>query len=500
MKHQPLKFALKLAPLALAVALSGCAVGPDYQVPTVTLAESYLYSADASQIDNDHWWLQFEDQTLNRLVKDLQQQNIPLKIAAERINMARSYQSVVESFKVPAVNLGAGYYNYQLSKNDSLMGPALNPIGDSVAGLPPQMGSAVMLDNQHDGAFVGASVMWEMDLFGRIEHQAQAAEIRVEQAEIYQSGLNILVTADLVHNYIQYRGAQARTDLLKENIADQRKTLDLVQKVVASGYGSDLDLAQARAMLAATQSLLPQLEIAQQVHKQRLATLLGEPLSRIDQRLGVNSLDLSDAKTRVSIPTIEAGIPTGLPSELLQRRPDIRIAEREIAAINSELAASVANRYPKFFLTGAPGVSASSFDDLFSSDSFGWAGSVGMSWNVFDGGRGESLVEINDARLESAMLGYQHMVNGAITEVDSMLFAYGRSQENQQQIDEAVSASQIALNKAKSLYKAGLVDHLTVLDAQRQHRMMLDRQLAAQLQTAQTTVGVYKSLGGDWKI
>ncbi|GAK88053.1 RND efflux system, outer membrane lipoprotein CmeC [Vibrio ponticus] len=360
-----------------------------------------------------------------------------------------------------------------------------------------------MLDNQHDGAFVGASVMWEMDLFGRIEHQAQAAEIRVEQAEIYQSGLNTLVTADLVHNYIQYRGAQARTDLLKENIADQRKTLDLVQKVVASGYGSDLDLAQARAMLAATQSLLPQLEIAQQVHKQRLATLLGEPLSRIDQRLDGESSELSDNKsiaTIPKIPKIEGGIPTGLPSELLQRRPDIRIAEREIAAINSELAASVANRYPKFFLTGAPGVSASSFDDLFSSDSFGWAGSVGMSWNVFDGGRGEALVEINDARLESAMLGYQHAVNAAMTEVDSMLFAYGRSQENQQQIDEAVSASQVALNKAKSLYKAGLVDHLTVLDAQRQHRMMLDRQLAAQLQTAQTTVGVYKSLGGDWKI
>ncbi|OLQ88175.1 hypothetical protein BIY22_08395 [Vibrio panuliri] len=490
MKTKQLSKALKLAPLALIISLSGCAVGPDYQEPTVTMAESYLYSDGEQLNSSDYWWQQFDDQTLNLMVSDLQRQNIPLKRAAERINMARSYHSVVESFKVPTVNVGAGYYNYQLSKNDSLLGPALNPIGDSVAALPPQMGSAVMLDNQHDGGFVGASIMWEMDLFGRIGHQADAAQIRVEQAEIYQSGLNTLLTADLVHNYIQFRGAQERVELLNDNIADQRKTLDLVKKMVRSGYGSDLDLAQAQAMLAATESLLPQLEIAQQVHKQRIATLLAEPLDAVEKRL----------ETDQAVPTIQGVIPTGLPSELLQRRPDIRMAEREIAAVNSELAASVANRYPKFFLTGAPGLSASNFDDLFSSDSFGWAGSVGVSWNVFDGGRGEAMVEINDARLESAMLGYQHTVNSAITEVDSMLFAYGRSQENQMRIEHARQSSEVALSKAKSLYRAGLVDHLTVLDAQRQYRLMLDRQVAAKLQTAQVTVGVYKSLGGDWQI
>lgn len=170
-----------------------------------------------------------------------------------------------------------------------------------------------------------------------------------------------------------------------------------------------------------------------------------------------------------------------------------------MAAVNEEWAASVANRYPKFFLTGAPGVSADSFDDLFSSDSFGWVGAAGIHWNVFDGGRGKAMVEMNEARFESAALGYQHSVNSAVAEVDSLLFAYGRSQEHQKSIEKAYQSAETALTKAKSLYKAGLIDYLSVLDAQRQKRMLLDQEVAAKLQTSQVTVGLYKSLGGDWK-
>ncbi len=484
---------LKLTPIALLLLLSGCAVGPDYQQPTVTIEESYLYAESLEHVEEQqYWWTQFNDEALNQLVQDVQQQNIPLKMAAERIKMANSYKTVVESFKVPTINVGAGYYNYQLSKNDSMLGPMMNPLGNSIPALNsmPQLGSMTIMDNQHDGGGVGASIMWEADLFGRIDRQANAAEIRVEQAQIYRNGLTTLITADVVHNYLQLRGAQERMELVRANLNEQHKTLKLVEKIVSSGYGSELDLSQAKVMLAATESLLPQLEIAQQVHKQRLSTLLGEPLAQIDERLARSA----------TLPEITAVIPVGLPSDLLQRRPDIRMAEREMAAINEEWATSVANRYPKFFLTGAPGVSASSFDDLFSSKSFGWAGAVGVSWSVFDGGRGKAMVELNESRFNNAALGYQQAVDSAISEVDSMLFAYGRSQENQQRIDAAMTASENAVAKAKSLYSAGLIDHLAVLDAQRQHRMMEDRQLAARLQTAQITVGVYKALGGDWQI
>ncbi|MHC0042546.1 efflux transporter outer membrane subunit [Vibrio campbellii] len=483
-----------IAPLVLAMSLSGCAVGPDYQAPTTSMAETYLHveqdGVSQNRENEAFWWTEFNDPTLNDLVLDMQSQNIPLKVAAERIKMADNYKTVVESFKVPTVNVGAGYFNYQLSKNDSLLGPALNPIGDSAAGLPPQIGNTTLLDNQHDGVFAGASIAWELDLFGRIDRQSNAAKIRVEQAEIYQSGLTTLLTADLIHNYLQYQGASERLDLAKSNLEDQQKTMVLVEKVVRSGYGSELDLAQAKATLAAMESIIPQLEIAQQVHKHRIAVLIGEPLSKVETRL---------ADTQ-GVPAMQNMVPVGLPSDLLQRRPDIRIAEREMAAINEELAASIANQYPKFFLTGAPGVSASSFDDLFSSDSFGWVGAAGISWNIFDGGRGDALEEINQARFDAATLTYQHALDSAFAEVDSTLFAYGRSQENQRRIDDALVATDKAVSKAKSLYRAGLIDHLSVLDAQRQQRMMQDRQVAAKLQTAQVTVALYKSLGGDWTL
>lgn len=480
--------------LTMALLLGGCSTGPKYNEPQISMADAYLNaSTNSSNIANtsaSYWWLQLNDETLNQLVHDAQKQNIPLKLASERIKMAQSYQDMIESFKVPTVNLGAGYFNYQISQNDPLLGTAVSPIGVP-AGAQPMLGQSVTLaDKQQSGGFVGATIGWEVDLFGRIDKQTNAAKIRKTQAEIYQSGLNTLITADVIHNYLQYRGAQERTQLALDNIADQKETLDLVEKMVNSGYGSDLDLAQAEAMLAATESVIPQLDIAKQVHKHRLALLLGEPLTKIDIRLAGNN----------NLPEIGGIIPVGLPSDLLTRRPDIRIAEREMAAINEELGVSIANRYPKFFLTGSPGLVAGDFSDLFSSDSFSWVGSAGISWNVFDGGRGEALVEINESRFKSAALRYQHTVDGAFAEVDSMLFTYGRSQENQQRIDAANRSTDNAVMKAKSLYRAGLINHLAVLDAQRQQKLMQDRQIAAKLQTAQVTVGLYKALGGDWDL
>ncbi|MFW8633221.1 efflux transporter outer membrane subunit [Vibrio natriegens] len=483
-----------LAPIVLALSLTGCAVGPDYQGPTTSIAETYLNSQDSGlsteSQTNEFWWTEFNDPILNQLVQDMQSQSIPLKVAAERVKMANSYKTMVESFKVPTISLSAGYMNYQFSKNDSSLGPILNPLSDSVSGLPPQVGNVTLMDNQHDGVFAGADISWEMDLFGRIDRQANAAQIRLEQAEIYQSGLTTVITADLIHNYLQYQGASERLDLAKSNLDDQKRTMNLVEKVVQSGYGSDLDLAQAKATLAAMEAIVPQLEIAQQTHKHRIAVLLGEPLTKVETRLAQNH----------GVPSMQNMVPVGLPSDLLKRRTDIRLAEREMAALNEELAASIADQYPKFFLTGAPGLSASSFDDLFSSDSFGWMGAAGVSWNLFDGGRGEAIEAMNQARFDSATLSYQHTVDAALAETESTLFAYGRSQENQRRVNDALKATDNAVSKAKSLYRAGLIDHLSVLDAQRQQRMMQDQRVAAKLQTAQATIALYKSLGGDWTL
>jgi NodT family efflux transporter outer membrane factor (OMF) lipoprotein len=482
-----------LMPLAISTALllTGCSIGPDYQVPTVTLEETYMNAQNTDSFEETAgWWYRFDDPVLNQLVEEAQQQNISLRVASERIQMAKNYHKIVESYKLPTVNVGAGYYHYQISENTPLVGDLVSPISVP-ANLQPALGSSVSVaDNQQSGLLLGASVGWELDLFGRIEHQTQAAQIRTEQSVIYRKGLYTLITAEVIHNYLQLRGAQERIQVLGESISDQREILSLTLKVMDSGFGSELDVAQARANLAAVESMLPQLKVSEQVHKHRLSILLEKSLRDIDAQLAAPG----------KIKEIEGVIPTGLPSDLLSRRFDIAFAEREMAAINQEVGAAVANQYPKFFLTGAPGLSAGDFSDLFNSDSLGWVGSAGISWNVFDAGRGDAMVAFNEARFKSAVLEYQNRVDTAFKEVDSMLFTYGRSKENQAKVNVATNETAKAVDKAKSLYKAGLVDSFSVLDAQRQLNMMRDQQVIAKLQTSEVTVKLYKALGGDWSL
>ncbi|MGF1684090.1 efflux transporter outer membrane subunit [Photobacterium minamisatsumaniensis] len=479
----------KLCPIALALIMTGCATAPDYSAPNDVLISNYLnQGADgtsnvlqSNETVYSTWWYQFNDSTLNQLVADAQQQNIPLKIAAERIKTAQAYQNIVESFKVPTVSLGAGYSSLGLSDNDPLMGPlvsANNPLGTS------------LIDSNQQAFTMGATIAWELDLFGRIDKQAQAAEIRKEQVEIYRQGLTTMITSDVIHNYLQLRGAQARKVIAKDMVDDQEETLELVKKVAKSGYGSDLDVARAKAMLAATKSIIPQLDTAENAHRQRLAILLGETPSQMQVRFSLPK----------TIPTFEGLIPTGLPSDLLKRRPDLQIAEREMAAINAELGAAVANQYPKFYLTGAPGFLAKDFDDLFSNNSTAWIANIGVSWNIFDGGRTEAMIDLQETRFRSSALAYQHAVNGAIGEVETLLNGYGNSQQYQMLITESQTETDIAVKKAKSLYRAGLIDYLSVLDAQRQQHVLQDRVIAARLQTANMAVGLNKALGGNWAI
>ncbi|QQX78351.1 efflux transporter outer membrane subunit [Shewanella sp. KX20019] len=482
---------LKPAALAVALMVAGCAVGPNYEVPSSNLDSEYLFQgangtevAQRLKTDDHAWWTKFDDPILNQLVVDAQNQAIPLKIAAQRIRMAQSYQSTIESFKVPTVNVGAGFGNFQISENDPLMGPAttaINPLTGEDLGL---------IDDNNSAFFAGATIAWEVDLFGRIDRQANAASIRKEQMVIMREGLTTLITSDAIHNYLQMRGAQERKVIALKTADDQARTLELVKLMVKSGYGSKLDEARAKAVLAATKSVIPQLDIAENVHKQRLAILLGETPKQSNKRFD----------STMPLPNFSGVIPIGLPADLLNRRPDIKIAEREMAALNEERAAAIAAQYPKVFLTGAPGVLAKDFDDLFSSDSVAWAGSIGVSWNVFDGGRGDAIVEMQQARFDASVLGYQQAVIAAFGEVETLLHGYGQSQQYVHLVSEAADETTVAVDKAKSLYKAGLSDYLSILDAQRQQNMMQDRVVAAKLQTANMTIALHKALGGNWQL
>ncbi|MDN3660203.1 efflux transporter outer membrane subunit [Vibrio agarivorans] len=484
----------KLSPVLLSLILAGCAVGPDYEAPQDVVGNDFLYSnvqgvEHSDQVVQSQWWLAFGDETLNQLVEEAQKQNISLMIAGERIKSAQAYQKAIESFKVPTISLSAGATSYQISENDPLAGPLVTP-----GGLGPQIGQITdgeaLMDNQYEFGTVSANITWEADVFNRLGYQAESAQIRAEQAQIVKEGMTTLITADVIHNYLQYRGAEKRRAIAQETIESQEQTLKLVQSVVRSGYGSELDLAQAKAALSATRSVLPQLDIAKSVHKQRLAILLGRTSAEMNDEL----------KETAVLPDFSGVVPVGMPSDVLKNRPDIQLAEREMAAINADVGAAIANKYPKFYLTGSPGLLAGDFSDLFSSDSAAWVASVGVNWTIFDGGRSDAMIEIQESRFQTAALSYEQSVNTAITEVETLLYAYGSSQELQTLTADTRVQADNTFAKANSLYKAGLVDYMTVLDAQRQQNLIKDRQVSASLQTSQVIVGLHKALGGNWEV
>ncbi|MGU5682742.1 TolC family protein [Aeromonas allosaccharophila] len=280
--------------VATALLLADCSMTPDYEVLQVAVGNVYLNASRAEGISETKpesgrlWWQQFNDPQLDRLVMAAQQQNIPIRMASERIKAAQSYQAAVSSLKVPTIALNAGYVDMRLSENGPLSDPAVAEFN-----LPPQLGgsSLSVLDRDNQTHLASATIGWEADLFGRIDALSQAASIRVEQAELLQRNLTTLITAEVINNYLQYRAAGERVAITRQIIAEQQQVLTLVQSLHRHGYGSELDLANARA-----------------AHLGRLAILLGESTTQSLNRLGEGAL-----------PQMSGLIPVGLPSELLVR-------------------------------------------------------------------------------------------------------------------------------------------------------------------------------------
>lgn len=472
------------------VILSGCSMKPEYEKPEIVTPRIIYLNSDAvegtTQFENveQGWWRWFKDPLLDKLVKDAQRQNISLQVATQRIRGAQAYQAAVASFKVPTVSMGAGFSSYQLSENEALLGPAIT------AQNPMTGGDLNLVDQQNTMFSAGLNVSWEFDLFGRIDALADAASIRVEQAEAFRQGVVIIITSEVIGNYIQFRGAQARKQIAIQNIKDQEKTLELVKTNMQSGLVSAMEVARAEALLAATQAILPQLETAEKAHLYRLGMLLGK-----------SPYEISDLmETYAPVPTLSGIIPIGMSSDLLKRRPDIRVTELEMAATNAELGAAIANKYPKFYLTGGPGVVAEDFDDLFSSGSGAWGFGVGVNWNIFDAGRMEAAQEMAEVRFENSALIYQQTVLNAFGEVETMLVNYGNSQRFNNSLKRADTMATRALKKATTLYESGLIDHLSLLDAQRQKNLVSDMAVTSEIQVANSVVTLYKALGGSWEI
>jgi len=467
--------------------LGGCTVGPNYQAPQTTTPASWRSATAASATtmptaasgprllvsqetaNLTDWWIVLGDKTLDSLLSQAIQKNLEMKIAIERVNQARALRGVATSQLLPTVNAIGGYQRSRISPN--------SPIGEQI---PKHM------SDDWQGGF---DASWELDLFGRIRRGVEAANADVEVLEDARRDVLVRLLAETARNYVELRAAQRRLAIATDTLKSQRDTLELVTIRRAAGAVSDLDVSRAAADVRTTEATLPSLQgdIDEAIFS--IGVLLG-------QEPGVLYDELVVAQP---IPVATTAVPIGLPSDLLRRRPDIRRAERALAAATARIGVATADFYPRVSLTGSFVMDATKIARVgdWNSRQFGVGPTV--AWNIFDAGRIASNVRFMEARQREAIVQYQQVVLDSLKETETAISRYTREFARRQSMEQAVRANERSVSLAKEQYQAGSIDLLQVLDTQRNLFASQD-QLARSDQTISTQlIALYKSLGGGWE-
>jgi multidrug efflux system outer membrane protein len=336
----------------------------------------------------------------------------------------------------------------------------------------------------------GFDASYEIDIFGGTRRSVEAANADVAAAVENERDVLITLLAEVARDYIELRGYQRELYIARENLASQAHTLDLTRQRFAAGLTTQLDVAQAEAEVATTSSTIPTFEAETRQSIHRISELLGEEPAGTEK-------ELTSAQP---IPPIPAEIPIGMPSDLLRRRPDIRQAERNVAAATARVGVATADMFPKFTITGSLGMDSSKISHLADWPSRYFLVGPGVSWPIFEGGQIRANIRFQKEGELQAMITYRQTVLAAFREVEDALASYTADQTRRAAIADAVAANQQAVNLSDQQYGQGVIDFLTVLDTQRalfetqDELAQIDADLDADL------IALYKALGGGWQV
>ncbi|HEY1921188.1 MAG TPA: efflux transporter outer membrane subunit [Tepidisphaeraceae bacterium] len=512
--------------------LSGCEVGPDYHPPKVAVAPTYGESATTqptSAISSNHadvinWWRQFKDPELNSLIDRATANNPDLRLAESRLRQARAQRGVVGSELWPDINADGGYQHARGSKNvvipfSSFSGgsggasPAISSASPSAkpdvvtaggsggaTGGSASVGSASSGGPQSplgEGGFPGVTTdlyqagfdaSWELDVFGGQRRAIEAADADTAAALEDRRDIRVSLLAEVARDYIQLRAAQYEARIAGQNLHDQQDTLELTRSKYQAGFATQLDVAREAAQVASTAATLPMLEasIRQMIHA--LGVLLGQDPDSLSAELS----------TSAPIPPVPPQVPVGVPADLVRRRPDIRRAERQLAAASARIGVATSDFYPKFSITGSMGLDSSQVHQLFDWNSHYFALSPGVTWAIFDAGRIRNNVEVQKELTRQAATSYQSVVLNALREVEDAMASYRTEQLRRKSLADAVDESKQAVDLARQQYDQGVIDFLQVLDAQRSLLEAENVLAESDSNISLDLVSLYKALGGGW--
>ncbi len=457
--------------LAAMITFAGCAtVGPDYVNPDIkapqtwnSLASEGAPRPEAAQDSLASWWMNLHDPALVSLIDTAIRNNKDLKKAQSRIREARAARGVAESQFYPSVD-ASGLYNLSRTEKNNEPGTT------------------------REFFAAGLDTGWEIDLFGGVRRTNEAAQATYEASQEDYYMVHVTLAAEVALNYVDVRTLQDRLGIVEENLKLQEETYELTTYRHKAGLVTQLDVDRAKTNLEDTRASIPTLRTRIASAKNRLSALMGQYPGFADTTVDVPT----------GLPAAPVEIALGVPAETLRRRPDVRNAERQLAAQTARIGVATADLYPKLRLNGSIGIDAASFAGLFTANNRLIDIGPRFTWNIFNAGAVRSNIEIQNARQEQAYLQYENTIILALEEAENAITAYVNEQKRMQSLGEALASATDSTNLALSQYQSGLIDFQAVLDAQRTFLSVKDNLAASKGAVVADLVRLYKALGGGW--
>ena len=459
----------KMFPIALGMLLlAACAVGPNYRAPQTAPAvvHNAQSSAFVAQTPEALWWQEFDDAELDTLMRRALSANLDLRSAYDRVRAARAVFVEKNFDYAPHVQLDGTYSHFDQQE--------------------PGFGAG-RINAQSDS--LGFDAAWEIDLFGHVRRSVEAArdDLGAERAN-YQDA-QVTVAAEVARNYFELRGAQKRLAVARENLETEHRTLELTQLLDETGRGSELDVQRSRARLKATEATIPPLEAAEKQAGYRLAVLIAERPGQLDEEL-----------RPAAVATYAKALPVGDTSLLLRRRPDVRAAERQLAAATARVGVATADLFPRVNVTGFVGFLSGDVGRLFGTgandNARAWSITPTVSWAAFDFGSVRARLRASEAQSDAAAANYEKVVLTALEDTENSFVAYRSGQAQLKSLNEQAQASRRAAELAEIQYREGVADFLVLLDAQRTQLDAEDSVAQAETAVNVSVVAIYKALGG----
>jgi outer membrane protein, multidrug efflux system len=464
--------------IGLALLLTGCMVGPDYQKPDIATPKQWsVATATSPEKALNTWWQNFNDPILNQLVVDAINANLDLKQTVERIKDARTQRTTTIASGLPSLST-RNNINRRLNSSSTT---SSNTSGAQAGSFG--FGSVPINLMQ-----IGIDAQWELDFFGGVQRAVEVANANIDAEIEHRRDVLVTLLGEVARNYIELRGNQQLIIITEANLRNQQDTLNLLKVRQQAGLADMMEVAQAEAQVATTEAQLPSYEAAVQQSIHALSLLLAKQPDALAVRL----------KPVANIPMVTTTVMPDLPSTLLKRRPDIRYAERQLAAANAQIGIAESELYPKFNLAEFVGLQNTKLTD-FTPMGKSWSVGTTLTMPLFNWGKINANIKSKEAQYQQSLLGYQKTILTAFKEVEDALVSYSKEQQKQQSLQQSVTANQQAVQLATERYEKGLTNFINVLQSQQSLYQAQSSLVSSSAKTSADLVLLYKVLGGGWQ-